>query len=91
MTQTLRPTNERQGGRWWQEPIMWLVVGAPVAAVIGGFAILWIAMRVPDPVLATDYQRGAITSRGEDKSQLPALVGRNHATTPNHDVPAKVR
>ncbi|MFT3800724.1 MAG: nitrogen fixation protein FixH [Burkholderiaceae bacterium] len=91
MAHTARPTNDQQGGRWWREPIMWLVVGAPLAAVIGGFTILWIAMHVPDPVLATDYQRGATASGADDKSTLPALVGRNHAVTPGHDVPAKVR
>ncbi|MFT4103509.1 MAG: nitrogen fixation protein FixH [Burkholderiaceae bacterium] len=92
MAHTTRSTNDEQGGRWWREPIMWLVVGAPLAAVIGGFAILWIAIRVPDPVMATDYQRGgAAVSGAGDKSTLPALVGRNHAVTPGHDVPAKVR
>jgi len=47
---------------------------------------LWIAMAQPDPVVAPDYYRRGIeinkALRAQDKANLPALQGRNHAVTP---------
>jgi hypothetical protein len=45
-----------------------------------------IAVRSADPVVAADYYKRGIeinkTLAARDKSQLPALQGRNHAATP---------
>jgi len=71
---------------WWKHGHVWLLIAGPATVVVAGFATLWIAMAAPDPVVAPDYYRRGIeinkTLRAQDKAQLPALQGRNHAVTP---------
>jgi len=83
-------TNEQASGSpWWRHPLMWLVFGGPAAVVVAGFATWWIAAHGADPVVAPDYYRQGveINRRLAAKAQLPAQVGRNHATTPADDLP----
>jgi hypothetical protein len=61
--------------------------------VAASFVTLWLALRSPDPVVAPDPdRRGAATGKAmADKKLMPALAGRNHAATPDADVPAPRR
>lgn len=60
---------------WWRFPIVWLVVGGPLAVVVAGIVTAWLAIDGADisvpPVAAAQEQRA-----------LPALAARNHAATP---------
>ena len=78
---------------WWRFPLLWMVIAGPAVVVVAGFATLWLAMRTPDPVVAPDYYRqGVEINRAlADKKLLPALAGRNHAATPDADLPAPKR
>ncbi|RZL89901.1 MAG: nitrogen fixation protein FixH [Variovorax sp.] len=78
---------------WWRFPLLWMVVAGPALVVVAGFATLWLAMRTPDPVVAPDYYRQGIEINKTlaDKKLLPALAGRNHAATPDADLPAPKR
>lgn len=58
---------------WWRLPIVWLVIGGPAAVVVAGFATLALALRHPDPPLATGAKAQA---------EQPAVQARNHAATP---------
>lgn len=60
--------------RWWREPMMWLVIGGPLLVVVASFITLALAIRHPDPVLATP--------KAHSKAEQPAVQGRNHAATP---------
>lgn len=75
---------------WWRFPYVWMVIAGPVAAVIVGFTMLFVALGTPDPVVALDYYRRGIEINKTlaDKKLIPAMVGRNHAATPGDDVPA---
>lgn len=75
---------------WWSFPLLWMVVAGPAVVVAASFATLWIAMKTPDPVVAPDYYRQGIEINKAlaDKKLMPALAGRNHAATPDGDVPA---
>ncbi len=42
---------------WWKEPMVWLIISLPLAAVIGGFLTLWIAASDPDSLVAEDYYK----------------------------------
>ncbi len=67
---------------WWRVRMVWLVIGGPLAVVIASFATLGLAIRFPDPVLAT---RAAATSAGTSAAtlaEMPAVQARNHAATP---------
>jgi hypothetical protein len=92
---TLRETNTMPGLPWWKTPAMWLVVGLPAVVVVAGFITLWIALARPDAVVDPDYYRKGISlgqPQGEAaaarKAHVPAQTGRNHAMTPDKDLPA---
>lgn len=59
---------------WWRLPIVWLVIGGPALVVVASFITLTLAIRNPDPVLATPAAK--------NKAEQPAVQGRNHAATP---------
>ncbi len=56
---------------WWRYPIVWMVIGGPLAVVIAGISTAVIAYRHIDPVLDTTVSSHA--------SLQPALSGRNLA------------
>ncbi len=60
---------------WWKEPIMWLVVGGPLTAVIAGLTTVYIAVSNPDPVLDRTEAGSA--------NMVPAHQARNHAASPS--------
>lgn len=83
MTQAQQPSQP-----WWKVGSMWLVVLGPVTVVIAGFVTLFIAMRVPDPVVTDDHHReGPDISKmkAEEAQMMPAIQARNHAATPKGD------
>jgi len=78
-----------RGAPWYRFPLVWMVIAGPACVVVAGFATLWIAIKIPDPVVAEDYYRQGIEINKTlaDKKLMPALSGRNHAATPGEDVP----
>ncbi len=60
--------------KWWRLPIVWMVIGGPLAVVVASFATLFLAVSHPDPVLPT--------AASASKADMPAVQGRNHAATP---------
>lgn len=88
---------------WWRHGHVWLLLAGPVTVILAGFATLWIAMRSPDPLVATDYYRRGIeinrtleqgaamapTAATDPRALMPAVQGRNHAATPAEAVPAR--
>ncbi|WP_430422758.1 hypothetical protein [Methylibium petroleiphilum] len=59
---------------WWREPMLWLVLGGPLAVVVAGIVTAVIAVRGSDPVLSRSSE-----PLGSD---TPAVQARNHAATP---------
>ena len=77
---------------WWKYGYVWLFIAGPATVVFAGFYTLWLAITIPDPVVAEDYyQQGIkINETLADKKEpalTPALKGRNHAATPVQDQP----
>lgn len=72
---------------WWKHGYVWMILAGPAVVVVAGIATFVIAVRTPDPVVATDYYRRGIelnkTLRAHEKATLPAVQGRNHAATPS--------
>lgn len=77
------------GAPWWKFPLVWMIIAGPAAVVVAGFVTLWLAVSMPDPVVAQDGR--PIGRTQADKTLLPALAGRNHVVTPGTDVPAPGR
>lgn len=42
---------------WHREPLVWLVIAFPLAAVLGGFATLYLAIRSWDGLVIDDYYK----------------------------------
>lgn len=70
---------------WWHYGYMWLVVSGPLTVVIASFITLYLAIKVPDPVVDTDYYRKGIeinkSINAKRDGLVPALQARNHAAT----------
>jgi len=62
-----------QAPPWWRVPMVWLVVGGPLAVVVASLATAVIAIRGADPVVAAEP--------GEGAAARPAVQARNHAAT----------
>lgn len=80
--------SQARSGPWWSYPLVWMVFGGPAVVVVAGLTTLWIAVKMPDPVIAADYYRQGIEINKTlaDKKLMPALAGRNHAATPAADL-----
>lgn len=76
MTPEPRTTPDDDGQRqpWWRVPMVWLVIGGPAVVVVASFVTLTLAIRHPDPVLATEA--------AVEQARQPAMQARNHAATP---------
>jgi len=57
---------------WWRYPIVWMVVGGPLAVVVAGISTAVIAYRNVDPVMD-------ISQPTSQASLKPAMQGRNLA------------
>lgn len=74
---------------WWRHGHVWLIIAGPAVVIVAGIATLVLAIRQPDPLVATDYYRRGIeinktlaAQQEGRKALLPALQGRNHAVSP---------
>ncbi len=70
----MAPGAENPSPPWWRVPMVWLVIGGPAIVVVASFATLAVALRHPDPVLATKVEATA--------AEEPAVQARNHAASP---------
>ena len=70
---------------WWKYGYLWLVISGPAVVVIAGFITLFIALKIPDPIVVEDYYRQGIeinkTLDGGSMRLAPAVDARNHAAT----------
>lgn len=70
---------------WWKFGHVWMVLAGPALVVVAGFVTLYIAVRMPDPVVSEDYYRKGIeinkTLEADAASLAPAMQARNHAAT----------
>ena len=85
---------QKQSEPWWKVGPMWLVVLGPVAVIVAGVVTFFIALRVPDPVIAEDYYRKGLDvskMKPEEAQLMPAMQARNHAATPKADDPAPTK
>lgn len=78
---------------WWRYPLVWLVIGLPAVVIAASLVSAWIAVHTPDSVVEEDYYRKGleINRMLADKSLVPAQMGRNHAMTPDKELPAALR
>ncbi|MDO4592329.1 MAG: FixH family protein [Comamonadaceae bacterium] len=78
-------------GPWWKFGHVWLIVAGPAVVVVAGIVTAVIAARGADPIVDPNYYEAGTRIneqlRHPDKSHAPANAVRNHAATPNEDLP----
>ena len=79
---------------WWKYGYVWMFIAGPATVVLAGFYTFWLAVTIPDPVVAEDYYQQGIDinktlADRKDEALTPALKGRNHSATPIQDRPDK--
>lgn len=61
---------------WHREPLVWLVIAFPLAAVVGGVWTAWLAIRSDDGLVADDYYRqGLEINRNLSRDARAAALG----------------
>ena len=61
---------------WYRVPFVWLLIALPLAAVLGGFTTLWLALRSDDGLVVDDYyRRGIEINRTLDRDRAAATRG----------------
>lgn len=61
---------------WWKFGYVWLVLAGPIIVVVAGLHTFWLAVTMPDPVLAAPS-----VQMEPDTNMAPAQQARNHAQT----------
>ena len=77
--------NQEPGQPWWKFAHVWMVFGLPAVVVVASFITLYLAIKIPDPVLSS-YGRAEQpevrqTAEPVDGNMAPAMQARNHAAT----------
>lgn len=76
---------------WWKHGYVWLLISGPLAVVIAGLITAYIAFSEVDPVIDENYYQKGLdinqTLRENQKNMAPAQAARNHAATPDEDLP----
>ena len=77
MTETTNDAGE-QVRPWQKEPFVWMLISFPLAAVVGGFVTLYLAIVSYDGLIVDDYyKRGLEINRVLDREQQAQAFGLN--------------
>lgn len=76
--------NKEDGQPWWKFGHVWMVFAGPAVVVVASFITLYLAIKIPDPVV-TGYGQGSMSSTATEEpssnNMAPAMQARNHAAT----------
>ena len=76
--------NKEDGQPWWKFGHVWMVFALPAVVVVASFITLYLAIKIPDPVV-TGYGQGSLPStvkrEASSTNMAPAMQARNHAAT----------
>lgn len=77
--------NKESGQPWWKFGHVWMVFAGPAVVVVASFVTLYLAIKIPDPVLSSYGQNAQSQKAGADAqmsgNMAPAMQARNHAAT----------
>jgi len=65
--------NEPLQRPWWKEPMVWLVAGLPVIAVVASFVTYFIAADKPDALVNAGYHKEGMAP-GKDTSRIKRAI-----------------
>ena len=77
--------NKEYGQPWWKFGHVWMVFAGPAVVVVASFITLYLAIKVPDPVITSYNQvrasQGVTQETRSTANMAPAMQARNHAAT----------
>jgi len=77
--------SKQSGQPWWKFGHVWMVFAGPAIVVVASFITLYLAIKIPDPVLTTYGVEAKAGAEGFDVkssgNMAPAMQARNHAAT----------
>ena len=76
--------NQEHAQPWWKFGHVWMVFAGPAVVVVASFITLYLAIKVPDPVVTSYGQvapSGAVQQDASATNMAPAIQARNHAAT----------
>jgi len=76
--------NEEYGQPWWKFGHVWMVFAGPAVVIVASFITLYLAIKVPDPVVTSYGQAtrpSAADREASSTNMAPAMQARNHAAT----------
>lgn len=72
---------------WYREPMVWMLISIPLAAVIGGVATLFLAIMSNDGLVVDDYYwRGKAINRVLERDQWAVIHGIKADVLIDHDL-----
>ncbi len=84
-------SQEKKSGPWWKYGYVWMIVGGPLAVIVAGIVTAYIALNGADPVIDENYYQNGLEIneklRADRRNMAPAQAVRNHAATPDEDLP----
>lgn len=61
---------------WWSEPMVWLLIALPVAAVIASLTTMWIAAHNADTLVKEEYvKEGMAVRQASERDRRAAALG----------------
>jgi len=57
----MKPEHQEKVTRWYQEPLMLIVIGIPILAVIWGFIMLSTALKTKDSLVSDSYYKDGVS------------------------------
>ena len=89
--QSTSAQESKNSGPWWKYGHVWLIISGPLIVVIAGIITVVIAFSAADPVIDENYYENSTNInkmlRAQQKNMGPAHTVRNHAATPDEDLP----
>ena len=76
-----RPDPETPRRLSWRDPVLWLVIGPPLGAVLGGFLTLWLAIVHRDPLVSETVRKVGVSWQ-EPAPAAPATPASTAAAAP---------
>jgi hypothetical protein len=62
---------------WWREPMVWLIAGLPLTAVVAGLTTAWIAAHNADSLISDGYvkQGFALVQQTQESDRMATRLG----------------
>lgn len=78
--------NQEPAQPWWRFGHVWMVFAGPAVVVVASFITLYLAIKIPDPVVSSyglteKIDASKVATSPAAGNMAPAMQARNHAAT----------